>query len=83
MSPTILYLRGWRIYAYPNEGNEPMHVHAQKGDAECKFWLKPGLFAIEEAYAYNLSPALRREIRQIIFENFEEIVQAWKERWKR
>ena len=31
--PTILYVQGWRFHSY--EGNEPMHVHAIKGDAEC------------------------------------------------
>jgi hypothetical protein len=37
--PTILYVNGWRFHFYSNEGNEPMHVHATKGDAECKYWL--------------------------------------------
>jgi Domain of unknown function (DUF4160) len=35
--PTILYVQGWRFHFYSNEGNEPMHVHAVKGDAECKY----------------------------------------------
>ena len=82
MSPTILYIRGWRLFFYPNEGDEPMHIHAKKGDAECKFWLIPDLFEIEEAYAYRLTPALRREIRQIILQHFDELVQAWREFWQ-
>ncbi len=39
--PTILYVQGRRFHFYSNEGNEPMHVHAVKGDAECKYWLLP------------------------------------------
>jgi hypothetical protein len=35
--PTILLVRGWRLFFSSNEGNEPMHVHARKGGAECKF----------------------------------------------
>jgi hypothetical protein len=80
MSPTILYLRGWRLFTFANEGREPMHVHAVKGDAVCKFWLDPDSFDIEEAYAFNLTPALNREVRRIIFNNFEVIIQAWRAR---
>ena len=31
----------------------------------------------EEAYAFNLSPRDRREIKKIIFEHFEYIEQEW------
>ena len=55
--PTILLIFGWRIFFYSNEGNEPIHVHAQKGDMECKFWLNVDTFEIIEAFSYNLSPS--------------------------
>jgi hypothetical protein len=32
---------------------------------------------IKEAFAYNLTPAARREVRKIIFQHFDIIVQAW------
>jgi len=75
--PTVVRIRGWRVFFYADEGNEPCHVHARKGDAECKFWLDVDLFAIEEAWSYNLTPRLRREIREIIFTNFALIVEEW------
>jgi hypothetical protein len=75
--PTILYIRGWRLFFYTNERDEPPHIHARKGDAECKYWLDPELFDIEEAYTYNLNPADRRTIRRIIFEHFEYIVAEY------
>jgi Domain of unknown function (DUF4160) len=75
--PTILRLKGWRVFFYSDEGNEPLHVHARKGDAECKFWLHPELFEIEEVWSHNLNPRLRREIRKIIYENFDVIAEAW------
>lgn len=75
--PTILYIRGWRLFFYANEGNEPPHVHARKGDVECKYWLYPDTFDIEEVYTYNASPANRREIRKIIFANFDYIVAEY------
>ena len=60
--PTILLIFGWRIFFYSNEGNEPIHVHAQKGDMECKFWLNVDTFEITEAFSYNISPSSKREI---------------------
>lgn len=75
--PTILYIHGWRLFFYANEGNEPPHIHARKGDVECKYWLYPDTFDIEEDYAYNASPANRREIRKIIFANFDYIVAEY------
>jgi hypothetical protein len=53
---TILYVQGWRFYFYSNEGNEPMHVHAVKGDAECKYWLDPDRFDI----VVDLNTTVRR-----------------------
>jgi uncharacterized protein DUF4160 len=80
--PTILLVLGWRFYFYSNERNEPMHVHAVKGDAECKFWLHPDRFDIEEAFEFNLTPRLRREVRRVLFEHFEEICGAWRKHFK-
>ncbi len=75
--PNILYIRGWRLFFYANERNEPPHVHARKGDADCKYWLYADTFEIKEDHAYNMSPADRRMIRKIIFENFEYIVSEY------
>ncbi len=33
--PTILMVRGWRVFFYSEEGNEPVHVHAKKAGCEC------------------------------------------------
>ena len=82
MSPTILYIRGWRLFFYANERDEPIHIHARKGEADCKYWLDTELFDIDEAYSFNMSPALKREIRKIIFLHFNEIVEAWENYWK-
>lgn len=75
--PTILFIKGWRLFFYMNERNEPPHIHAQKGGVDCKYWLHPESFDLEEAYSYNASPADRRAIRQIIFEHFDYIVSEY------
>ncbi len=46
---------------------------------ECKFWLNPKKFDISLAYAFNMSPRAMREIRRIIFQHFDYIVEQWEE----
>jgi len=75
--PTILFILGWRFFFYSNEGNEPVHIHVQKAEMEAKFWLKSDIFEIEEAYSHNMSPKDKREIRKLIFEHFDYIVEQW------
>ena len=75
--PTILMILGWRVFFYSNEGDEPIHVHCQKGDAEAKYWIDVDGFEAIEAYAYNLSPADKRTVRKIILQHFDYIVAEW------
>jgi hypothetical protein len=75
--PTVLRKRGWRFFFYPNEGNEPPHIHAQKAGTDGKFWLDPRTRRIHAAYAYNLGPNELREIRSIIEDHFAELMSAW------
>lgn len=75
--PTILVVRGWRVFFYSNEGGEPVHVHARKGEAECKVWLLPDAYDVEEAWAHNMTPRLRREVRKIVFDHFDLILDEW------
>jgi len=63
-------------FFYSNENNEPMHVHARKGDAECKFWVYADRFEIEEVFEFDLTSRLRREIRQVLFEHLDEICSS-------
>ncbi len=75
--PTILKILGWRLFFYPNEGNEPIHSHCQKGEADCKYWISPESFDIAPQFECNLTPTDRREIRKIVFEHFDRIVLEW------
>ncbi len=77
--PTVLMMFGWRFYFYANEREEPAHVHCKKGDAEAKYWLDLDAFEVVEAHAYNMSPAARRTVRQIILEQFDYLVGQWNE----
>jgi hypothetical protein len=63
----VLYINGWRFFFYSNEGNEPVHIHVQKGEKECKYWLIEETFVIEQAFAYHMNNADKKEVRRIIF----------------
>ena len=80
--PTILLIAGWRLYFWANESNEPIHIHSEKGDMECKFWLDIDNFEIKSALEYNLTPQARREIKKIIYEHFDYIVTEWNKFFK-
>ena len=81
--PTVLFIYGWRLFFYSNENNEPIHVHAEKGDMECKYWLLVDEMEIREEFAFNLTPQARREIKKIIFQNFDLIVEYWNNYFKK
>lgn len=77
--PTILYINGWRLFFYSNERDEPPHIHCTKGSCDAKYWLNSTLFDIQPAYEYNLIPAERRAIREIIFKHFDYLLEKWNE----
>jgi hypothetical protein len=74
--PTILLIRGWRVFFYANENDEPMHVHCRKGSTQGKFWILPDSYEIHTAYVRRMARTEEREIRRILFEHFDEIVEA-------
>ena len=81
--PTILYIHGWRLFLYSNEGSEPIHIHAEKADMECKFWILVDEVEIQEAFSFNLTPAAKKEIKKIIFQHFDLIAEAWNNHFKK
>jgi hypothetical protein len=75
--PTILFIYGWKLYFYSNESHEPIHIHVQKGDAQAKFWIIVDEIEITEAFSYNFTSANKRQVKKIIYQNFDIIVDAW------
>jgi hypothetical protein len=74
--PTILFIYGWRLFFYSNEGAEPIHIYAVKGDMECKYWLLVDEVEIKEAFSFNLNPSATKEIKKIIYQHFDLIVES-------
>ena len=77
--PTVLLIDGWRFFFYADEGTEPIHVHVQKAEKDCKYWLSPDSFDIREQFAYNMNQRDKRHVRRLIFEHFDQLVAAWNE----
>jgi hypothetical protein len=73
-----LYIFGWRLFFYSNEGSEPVNIHATKGDMECKFWLLVDEVEMKEAFAFNMTPVSKRELKKIIYQDFDLNVNSWK-----
>ena len=73
--PTLLRLLGFRFFFYSNEGNEPPHIHVEKGDGYGKYWLDP----VEEAYMENFKASERRKVEDIVNEYQEQFKNDWHE----
>ena len=75
--PTVFYFYGWRFFFYSNEGNEPLHIHAEKGEMECKFWINEVDCTIQLADAFNMPSSKINEVADIIDEHLQKIINAW------
>ena len=74
--PTVQGIPGpYRFYVYSFDCNEPVHVHARRERATCKFWLDPLALAANSGF----TPGELNRIRRIILEDHELIREAWRE----
>lgn len=73
--PVILRVDGFKFFFFANEGNEPMHIHVEKGEGAAKYWLKP----VRLARNYGLKAFELSRARRIIEENERLIEEKWHE----
>lgn len=76
--PTIFRVNGIQFHFFANEGNprEPVHVHAERADAEAKLWLYPEV-SVAKNFGYN-----SRELAELVWIvrlRRGEIERAWNE----
>lgn len=76
--PVILFINGWRFFFYSNENKEPCHVHVQKAEMEARYWMDEKNFEIRKGFANLMSSAVKREVKKIIYQHFDYIVEQWK-----
>lgn len=74
--PTIKGVPGpYRFFFFSFDCNEPMHVHVERDDQHCKFWLEPLVLASNDGFSAR---ELNR-IREIIRSVETRIKKAWDE----
>ena len=74
--PTVKGIPGpYRFFFFSFDCNEPKHVHVQRENLVCKFWLDP----LDLIKNYGFSPKELGEIRRFIQLHKSKIVEAWHE----
>lgn len=73
--PTVLRIRGYRIYFYSHEPNEPPHVHIDRDQMSAKFWLEPVGLAGNRGF----SSRELRQIEKIVEQNRSKFLEDWNE----
>jgi hypothetical protein len=73
--PTVLKIKGYRFFFYTNE-HLPVHIHIEKDDKTAKFNLKPN---VELVYSRRLKAQELSEIRKLVDENVEYLIEKWNE----
>jgi len=73
--PTVLIIKGYRLFFFSNERNEPIHIHIEKAECYAKFWLEPHYVAANHGF----SSKELREISGIIEKNETLIKEKWDE----
>lgn len=78
--PVVLRIKGYKLWFYEADLDEPPHVHVGKDGREAKFWLMP----LSVARAGRFRPLELQEIRRIAADNMDFLLGAWqKEQSKR
>ncbi len=70
--PTILLAGNCRFFFYSLEGNEPPHVHVERGDDVAKYWLSP----VELAESHGFRSHELNRLRMLVIENRSSFLEA-------
>jgi len=73
--PALLRVRGYRFFFFSLESREPPHMHVAHAGRYAKFWLEP----VELANNHGFRGHELTEIRKIVIENREFLLEKWYE----
>jgi Domain of unknown function (DUF4160) len=76
--PTVLRKEGFRFFFFfffSNEGNEPPHIHIERGDGYAKFWLEP----VKLADAKDLKNSELVRAKLLVIEHRLDFLERWRE----
>jgi hypothetical protein len=77
--PTVLRLSGYRFFFFSLEGNEPAHVHAERGENYAELWLST--LALARSKGFRSSEI--SEIMDIVRTHRSLFQDRWDEHFKR
>ena len=73
--PTVLREGPYRSFFYSGDGSELPHVHVERDDRICKFWLDP----VRMQGSGGLARAEIRRIARIVQQHQATLIEAWNE----
>lgn len=73
--PTVCRVNGFRFFFFSNEGNEPPHIHVERGDCDAKFWLEPVKLARCSRFWFSE----RAKLRKLVERNQRFFLEKWHE----
>jgi len=77
--PSVVGIPGpYRVFFFSFDCEEPRHVHVQRENNVCKFWLEPILLSTNHGF----SPHELNRIRNLIGKHENQIAEAWDEHCK-
>lgn len=71
--PTVLRIGPYRFFFYSGDGHEPPHIHVERDDMICKFWLAP----VRLASSGRFGRAELREVERLVDDNAQLLLEAW------
>lgn len=71
--PTVLKKGPYRFYFYSHEPNEPPHVHVDRDNQSCKFWIE----SVSLARNLGFDAKELRNIESLITDNNQRLLEAW------
>lgn len=73
--PTVLRIGPYRFYFYSHETTEPPHIHIDRDNQTCKFWIE--VVALSRNLGFSAKEL--RDIEALVIENKETLLEAWHE----
>jgi hypothetical protein len=74
--PTVKNISGpYRFFFYSFDCNEPVHVHVQRENKMCKYWLKPLALAGNDGFSARELNQIRGEVAS----KRKKLLEAWHE----
>jgi len=77
--PTVLRVRGYRLFFFSLEGNEPPHIHVEQAERFAKFWLEP----VSLVKSRGFRSGELSEIQRIVEDNQVFLIEKWNDYFSR